>query len=65
MARNGAEVVNHLHTMTPERARSIGQAARQRVLAQHTYAHRAAQVEELLYATCQTLQEVAHEYAVS
>ena len=65
VARNGVEVVNHLHTLTPERARLIGQAARQRVLAEHTYAHRAAQVEELLYATCQTLQEVAHEYAVS
>ena len=65
VARNGAEVVNHLHTLTPERARLIGQAARQRVLAEHTYAHRAAQVEELLYARCQTLQEVAHEYAVS
>jgi spore maturation protein CgeB len=65
VARNGAEVVNHLHTLTPERAHLLGQAARQRVLAEHTYAHRATQVEELLYATCHTLQEVAHEYAVS
>jgi len=65
VARNGAEVVNHLHTLTPERARLIGQAARQRVIAQHTYAHRAAQVQELLSATRQTLQGVAHEYAVS
>jgi len=65
VVRNGAEVVNYLHTLTPEHARLIGQAARQRVLAEHTYAHRAAQVEGLLYATCQSLQEDAHEYAVS
>lgn len=65
VARNGAEVVNYLYTLTPERAGLIGQAARQRVLAEHTYAHRANQVEELLYATCHTLQEVTREYAVS
>ena len=65
VARNGVEVVKHVQTLTPERARLIGQAARQRVLAEHTYAHRAAQVEELLYATCQTLRGVTHEYAVS
>jgi spore maturation protein CgeB len=56
-ARSGADVVEHLRALTPEQARLIGQAARQRVLAGHTYAHRAAQVEALLYATCHTLQE--------
>jgi spore maturation protein CgeB len=30
------------------RARAIGERARRRLLAEHTYAHRAAQVEELL-----------------
>jgi spore maturation protein CgeB len=41
------EVVELFRTLTPERAASIGQRARQRVLAQHTYEHRAAQVESL------------------
>lgn len=52
VAHSGAEVVKHLRTLTPERARHIGQAARQRVLAEHTYAQRAAHVEALLTATC-------------
>jgi spore maturation protein CgeB len=34
--------------MTPHRARAIGDAARRRVLASHTYAHRASQVSALL-----------------
>jgi spore maturation protein CgeB len=65
VARNGVEVMHHLQTLTSERARLLGQAARQRVLAQHTYAHRAAQVEELLYATCHTPGGITHEYAMS
>ncbi len=48
VARNGTEVADHLHGLAPERARRIGEAARRRVLAEHTYAHRADQVEKLL-----------------
>jgi spore maturation protein CgeB len=48
VAGNGAEVARHLEQLDPERARAIGAAARERVLAEHTYAQRAAQVEELL-----------------
>ena len=48
VARDGAEVARHLEELTPERARGIGDAARRRVLAEHTYAHRAAQVETVL-----------------
>ena len=58
-ARNGDEVVKHVRALTPEQARLIGQAARQHILAEHTYAHRAAQVEALLFATCDTPQGVA------
>ena len=58
-ARDGDEAVEHLRALTPEQARLIGQAARQRILAEHTYAHRAVQVEALLSATCDTLQEMA------
>jgi len=48
VARDGAEVAERLRDLTPERARRIGEAARRRVLAEHTYAHRAAQVESIL-----------------
>jgi spore maturation protein CgeB len=48
VARNGVEVCDHLVRLTPERARAIGAAARRRVLAAHTYAHRAASVSALL-----------------
>lgn len=49
VASSGDEVVEHLRSLTTERARSIGRAAMDRVLAGHTYAHRAQLVEELLF----------------
>jgi spore maturation protein CgeB len=39
-ASSGDEVVERLLSLTPERARAIGAAARRRVLAEHTYARR-------------------------
>lgn len=50
VARDGAEVAEHVASTPPERRRAIGAAARRRVLAEHTYAHRAALVEEVLDA---------------
>jgi spore maturation protein CgeB len=50
VAHSGDEVAEHLRSLTPERAHEIGLAAYRRVLAEHTYAHRAAQLEELLLA---------------
>ena len=47
VAHNGDEVAAHMVDVTPERAREIGQAAYRRVLAEHTYAHRAAQFDEI------------------
>ena len=47
LASNGEDVVEHLRTLTPERARSIGQAARERTLRENTYQQRALQVEAL------------------
>ena len=47
VAASGGEVASHLERLDRDRARSIGQAARRRVLAAHTYAHRAAEVEAL------------------
>jgi spore maturation protein CgeB len=48
VADNGDEVAEHLRRLTPERAREIGRAAHSRVLAEHTYAHRADQLEKVL-----------------
>lgn len=48
VAGDGGDVAAHLSGLTPERAHAVGEAARRRVLAEHTYAHRAAQVEEIL-----------------
>jgi spore maturation protein CgeB len=48
VAGNGEEVARHVRDLTPASARAVGLAARQRVLASHTYAHRAAQVSALL-----------------
>lgn len=48
VARSGAEVAEHLAALDTERARRIGQAAFARVMAQHTYRHRAMQLESLL-----------------
>lgn len=48
VANNGDEVAEHLRRLTPERAREIGRAAYSRVLAEHTYAHRADQLEKVL-----------------
>jgi spore maturation protein CgeB len=47
-AASGLEVAAHLAALTPERARAIGRNAMARVLAEHTYAHRARQVEAVL-----------------
>ena len=45
VARDGVDVVRHLAELTPSRAREIGRRALARVLAEHTYARRAATVE--------------------
>ncbi|PWU07213.1 MAG: hypothetical protein C5B51_10530 [Terriglobia bacterium] len=48
VAREGEEVAEVLRGLRSEQARLIGQAARRRVLAEHTYAHRALAVERVL-----------------
>jgi spore maturation protein CgeB len=49
IAKNGNEVAAILAHLTAEEARAIGQAAYKKVLAAHTYGHRADQLETLLY----------------
>jgi spore maturation protein CgeB len=48
VARSGAEVIEILQGLTAERAHAIGQAAYRRALAEHTYRHRAEQMEAAL-----------------
>jgi spore maturation protein CgeB len=48
VAHDGDEVAALLAELDEQRARTIGKAARERVLAEHTYAQRAEQVETLL-----------------
>jgi spore maturation protein CgeB len=48
VAHSGAEVAEQLARLTPASARAIGQAARARIMASHTYTHRAAEVAALL-----------------
>jgi spore maturation protein CgeB len=48
VARNGEEVARHLSELTPERARELGTAAQKRIQAEHTYAHRVVQLEQIL-----------------
>lgn len=50
VARGGDEVAEHLRALTPARACAVGDAAYARALAEHTYAHRAAQLEAVLDA---------------
>jgi spore maturation protein CgeB len=59
VAQDGAEVARHVEGLDAARARAIGQAAYRRVLAEHTYGHRAAQLEALLEGrTAMQLAEV-------
>ena len=48
VARDGQDVAGHVAALTPERAREIGDAARARILREHTYEMRGAQVDALL-----------------
>ncbi len=50
VVRCGDEVEEQVRTLSHARARAIGDAAYKRVLTQHTYAHRAAQLEGILEA---------------
>ena len=50
VARDGQDVADLIQTVTPDRARAIGQAALVRVLAHHTYDKRAEQADALFRA---------------
>ena len=59
VARDGDEVAAHVRALDAQRAHAIGQAAYRRVLAEHTYAHRAAQLDAVLEGVRPALLEAA------
>jgi spore maturation protein CgeB len=59
VARDGRDVADHLAALTPERARAIGRAARERVRREHTYDLRAAEVDRVLSRARAQQREVA------
>lgn len=59
VARDGQDVAEILGTLTPARARAIGEAALARVMAEHTYRLRGAQVDALLREHAARVKEAA------
>jgi spore maturation protein CgeB len=48
VARDGKDVAEHVKSLTPKRAKAIGEAARARIMAEHTYTRRGAEVDAIL-----------------
>jgi spore maturation protein CgeB len=59
VAASGDDVAAHLDGLDEDRARAMGEAAYRRVLAEHTYAHRAALLERVLDGAAPRSQEVS------
>ena len=59
VARDGKDVADHVASLTPDRSRAIGEAARRRVLAEHTYDRRAVEVDILLRSELARRRETA------
>jgi spore maturation protein CgeB len=61
VARDGGDVARIVQTLDPERARAIGEAARRRVLRDHTYEQRGTGVDSLLTDALRLLSSPALE----
>ncbi|MGE5401988.1 MAG: glycosyltransferase [Ignavibacteriales bacterium] len=57
VAHSGEEIAEIAGSLKPDKAKAIGHAAMQRVLAEHTYTHRAVQLETLLLEEPETRRE--------
>jgi spore maturation protein CgeB len=64
VASSGAEVAEHLRALDPLRARTIGDAAFERVTAEHTYASRVEQLEQVLAAETGSRHTQMHRVAI-
>ncbi|MHC2991568.1 hypothetical protein OB13_08215, partial [Pontibacter sp. HJ8] len=58
VAKSGDEVAAILADLSPDKVKNIGQAAYRKVLDAHTYSHRAAQLEKLLYSKIRQQKKV-------
>jgi spore maturation protein CgeB len=58
LVHSGAEVAERLAGLDAAKARAIGDAARRRICAHHTYAHRAEEVDDVLAGLAARFQEV-------
>jgi spore maturation protein CgeB len=58
VASDGEDVAEYLRSIGAHTCRAIGRAVRRRVLAEHTYDHRAVQVEQLLTAVGKPMASV-------
>ncbi len=59
VARSGEEVAHILNEISDERARAMGEAARKRVLADHTYRQRGRMVDSILRDSAASLSSAA------
>jgi spore maturation protein CgeB len=59
VARDGRDVADILAALSPERARQIGAAALDRVLREHTYAHRAEEADRVFRSAVRRQVEAA------
>ncbi|MGK6319411.1 CgeB family protein [Sphingomonas sp. DT-204] len=59
VARDGQDAADLLAALTPERARAIGRAALARILSEHTYALRGAEVDAILRSHAARAREAA------
>ena len=59
VARDGQDVIEILSVLTQERAKAIGKRALARVLSEHTYAHRADEVDAIFRAQAGARMEAA------
>jgi spore maturation protein CgeB len=57
VARDGNDVIAALDELTPAKAREIGEAARQRIVQEHTYERRGRQVDAILRREAEARRE--------
>jgi spore maturation protein CgeB len=65
IAKNARDVLHILREMPDYEARAIGQRARERVLANHTAAHRAAKLEKIIWENAPTPARATNALAIS
>lgn len=65
ITKSAMQLVNLLRTIDPRQASQVGRAMRERALAEHTYAQRARQVNEILEASSEIGEESSQPFPVA